>query len=73
MPENDNAEMLAIQKLQREKELIELETKKIQRETELLQLQNQRAQKRLKYWWLPTVFDREILYILVIIGLLIYM
>ncbi len=72
MTENMEVETIKIEQLQREKEFIELETIKLKRETELIKLQTELAQKRLKYWWLPTVMDRDFIYLAVIIGLLLY-
>ena len=72
MSENTEVEALKVEQLLSKKEFNELEIIKLKRETELIKLQKERAQKRLKYWWLPTVMDRDFIYLAIIIGLLLY-
>ncbi len=63
---------LKTKKLKLETEVIELETKIIKLQAQKIKEETEVMQKRLKYWWLPTVMDRDFIYLAVIIGLLLY-
>ncbi len=72
MTKNTDVDQMKIEQLDRETQFIKLETQKIILETEILKLQAQKAEKQLKYWWLPTVMTRDFVYLVIILGLLLY-